>query len=79
MEYLGFWVIWTEIRPINNKVDVIVNMTPPNNIEEVRAFIGIVNYYMYMWSRRSHLLHPIPALTSNKVKFKWTDVEHNFF
>ena len=32
-----------------------------------------------MWSRRSHLLHPLTAITSNKVKFKWTDVEQKAF
>ena len=29
MEYLGFWVTRTRIRPINKKVEAIVNMKPP--------------------------------------------------
>ena len=45
----------------------------------VRTFIGIVNYYRDMWARRSHLLHPLTALTSNKVKFKWTYMEQKDF
>ena len=32
-----------------------------------------------MWAIRSHLLHPLTALTLPKVKFKWTDVEHKAF
>ena len=32
-----------------------------------------------MWARRSHLLHPLTALTPNKVKFKWTDMEQKAF
>ena len=32
-----------------------------------------------MWARWSHLLHPLTALTSNKVKFKWNDVEQKAF
>ena len=28
-----------------------------------------------MWARQSHLLHPFSALTSNTMKFNWTDVE----
>ena len=52
----------------------MVNMTPPNNTKEVRAFTGIVNYYRYMWARRSPLPHHVTALTSNKGKFKYTDV-----
>ena len=32
-----------------------------------------------MWSKRSHILHPLTALTSHNVKFKWNDVEQKEF
>ena len=32
-----------------------------------------------MWYKRSNLLHNLTVLTSNKVKFKWTDVEQKEF
>ena len=67
------------IQPINKKVEAIVNMNPPNNTKYVRALIGIVNYYMDMWDNQLHLLHPLTALTSHKVKFKWTGVEQKDF
>ena len=79
MEYLGFWVTRTGIRLIDKKVEAIVNMKPTKNTNEVRALIGIVNYYKDMWAKRSHLLHHLTALTPNKVKFKWTDVEQKAF
>ena len=59
MEYLGFWVTLTGIRPINKKLEAIVNMKPPKNTKEVREFICIVNYYRDMWSKRSHLINPL--------------------
>ena len=70
---------WTGNQPINNKVEAIVKMIPQKNTKEVRAFIGIVNYYRDMWVRRSHLLHLLTELTSNKVKLIWTRVEHKAF
>ena len=70
MEYLGLLVTQNGIRPINKKVEAIVNMPPPKPQKQVLAFIGLVNYYKDMWSQRSHLLHPLIELTSNKVKFK---------
>ena len=54
-------------------------MTPPKNTKYVQAFIGVINYYRDMWDRRLHLLHPLTALTSPKVKFKWTDVEQKSY
>ena len=42
MKYLGFWVTWTGIRPVNEKVESIVNMTPPINQKQLRSFIGLV-------------------------------------
>ena len=32
-----------------------------------------------MWYKRSNLLHSLTTLTSNKVKFKWTDSEQKVF
>ena len=60
-------------------MEAIVNMTPQKHTREVRDFVGLVNYYRYMWSIRSHLLHHLTSLTSHKVKFKWTDVEQKAF
>ena len=79
MEYLGFRVTWTGIRPVNNKVEAIVIMTPPNNTKYLSEFIGIVKYYRDMWSKWSHLLYTLTILTSNRANFKWTDVEQKAF
>ena len=79
MVYLYFWVTWTGIRPVNKKVESIVNMTPPKNQKQVRSFMALVNYYRYIWAKRSHLLQPLTALTSKKVTFKWTFVEQKLF
>ena len=79
MEYIGYLVTWYRIRPINKKVEAIVNMTPPNTTKQLHVFIGLVNHYKDMWHTRSHLQHPLSVLTSNKVKFKWTGVEQKSF
>ena len=39
---LGFWVTQTRIRPINEKVEAIVNMKTPKTTKEVHAFLCIV-------------------------------------
>ena len=77
MIYLSFCVTRTGIRPITKKVEAIVNMDPSKNQKYVRSFIVLLNYSRYIWAKRSHLLQPLTALTSKKVKFKWTPVEQN--
>ena len=54
-------------------------MTPPKNIRQVPMFVGSVKYYMYIWSRRSHLLQPLTSLTSTEVRFEWTNSEQQAF
>ena len=69
MEYLGFQVTHNGIRPLD-KNKSIENRTPWTTQKRVNKFIGLENYYFYMWERRPHRLEPLTTLTSNKVIFK---------
>ena len=79
MEYLGFWVTHNGIKPINRKIEDIINMAPPNYRKEVRRFIGVINIYHDMWPRRSYTLAPLTKLTYIKRNFKWTQFEQDAF
>ena len=52
-------------------------MMPRNSQKGVRKFIGSINEYLYMWSRRLYMLATLAKLLSSKVKFKWTEVKQN--
>ena len=73
MKYLGFWVTHDGIKSIYK------NMKPTISQEEVRQFIGVVNYYRGMCKRRSRMLAPLTKITSSNVKFKWTKIEQDTF
>ncbi|KAL7739922.1 hypothetical protein ACLKA6_003398 [Drosophila palustris] len=45
IEYCGYLVDKEGIRRLQKKVNAIQNMKTPNNKEEVRAFLGLINYY----------------------------------
>ena len=79
MEYMGFWVTWIVIQAINKKLEANVKTTSSENQGQVSFFTGLVKYSGNMWEKRSHLLQPLTALTSNKIKFKWTVFKQKAF
>ena len=79
LEYLGYWITRDTIQPMPNKVEAILKLQPPTNRTELRHFIGLVNYYRDMWSKRSHYLAPLTALTSSKRPFHWEPMHQRSF
>jgi hypothetical protein len=43
-------------------VQAILALSPPNNVKELRHFLGMVQYYRDMWARRSEMLAPLTDL-----------------
>ena len=79
IEYLGYLITRNGIKPQPKKVEAIHNMAAPKSRKQVRSFLGLVNYYRDIVVRRSDLSAPLTKLTSNKVPFKWTNVEEEAF
>ena len=79
VDYLGFHINRKGIQPMPKKVDAIKAIQPPTTRKQLRHFIGLVNYYRDMWPRRSEILAPLSKLSSNKIPFKWTEVEQKAF
>jgi hypothetical protein len=71
LEYLGYWLTRRGLQPQPKKVEVIFRLTIPKTKHQLRHFLGMVNFYRNMWQMHSHLLTPLSALVSPKVKFKW--------
>ncbi len=49
IEYLGFILTREGIKPQLKKVQAILVLNPPNNVKELRHFLGLVQYY---WDRQ---------------------------
>lgn len=79
VDYLGFRLTRQGIMPQARKVKAIMDMTPPKNKRQLRGFIGLVNYYRYMWKHRSHILAPLSAMVGKNAKFQWTEQHQQAF
>ncbi len=80
IDYLGHTLTRGGIKPRPKKVQAILALNLPNNVKELRHFLGMVQYYGDMWAKRSEMLAPLSNLVGecgemktarkNKVKKK---------
>lgn len=54
-------------------------MPRPRNIQEVRAFRGMINYYGRFIRNLSSILYPLNQLLHVNVPFKWTETQERAF
>ncbi len=47
-------------------------LNPPNNVNELRHFLGMVQYYPDMWAKRSEMLVPLFDLVGECGEMKTT-------
>ncbi|XP_017482654.1 PREDICTED: uncharacterized protein K02A2.6-like [Rhagoletis zephyria] len=71
IEYCGYVISKEGIRRMSNKIQAIQNMKVPTNREEVRAFMGLVNYYGRFVKNLSDIVHPINRLLLDKVTWSF--------
>jgi len=55
-EYLGYVLSRDGKKPQQKKVQAILTLTPPQNVKQLRRFLGMVQYYRDIWARRSEML-----------------------
>jgi hypothetical protein len=72
IEYLGYVLTREGIKPQPKKVQAILALSLPNNVKELRHFLGMVQYYRDMWARRSKMLAPLTDLVRECGETKTT-------
>ena len=72
LEYMGYLLTPTGLKPQPKRVEAIQRTLLPNTHRQLIRFLGMVKYYRDMWRRRSHVLAPLSKLASDKSKWKWT-------
>ncbi len=72
IEYLGYILTRKGIKPQPKKMQVILTLSPPNKVKELRHFLGMVQYYRDMWARCSEMLAPLTDLLGECGEMKIT-------
>ena len=68
VEYLGHQISSEGIHPLGIKIDAIVKAPVPVNVQQLRSFLGLINYYGKFFPNLLTLLQPLNELlqTGNK-------------
>lgn len=73
VSYLGFIIDKHGLHPDESKVEAIVNAPKPLNITQLKAFLGLINYYGKFVPNLSSLLHPLYSLLKKNQTWNWNE------
>jgi hypothetical protein len=71
--FLGHVISKDGISVDPKKVEAVVEWNRPNNVTEIRSFLGLASYYRRFVEGFSHLAMPLTCLTQKGVKFEWSE------
>ena len=77
--YCGFVINGTGIQPMAKEVEEIKNAPEPKNINQLRAFLGILNYYHRFLPDVATLLEPHHKLLRQGIEWKWQEKQQTAF
>ena len=79
ISYCGHKIDSNGLQKTQEKIEAIVNAPKPENLTQLRAFLGMVNYYAKFLSNLASVLHPLNHLLQKDVKFQWTAATQKAF
>ena len=72
VEYLGHCVDSRGIHTSEKKVKAILVAPSPHNLQQLRSFLGLLNYYAKFLPDLASLLHPLHMLLRAKQLWHWS-------
>ena len=79
VEYLGHHISSEGLRPTQEKIRAIVEAPAPQDVTQLRAFLGLVNYYGKFVGQLSIILAPLYQLPESKFKWVWGKAQQTAF
>lgn len=72
VEFLGHIINQHGVHTDPKKIECVKNWPLPQNIKDVRSFLGFCSYYRRFIANYSHVAKPLTKLTEKNQKFNWT-------
>ena len=74
MPYIGHLLTAQGVRADPSKVEAILQMTKPQNVQGVRRILGMTNYRTQFLPKLSDVSQPLRQLTRKEQDFNWSEV-----
>ena len=77
--YLGFKIDQDGLHPTNDKVRAIKSAPRPENISQLRSYLGLLNFYRKFIRSAANLLEPLNRLLKSSTKWVWGPEQEKSF
>src|ERR1041384_5847816 len=71
--YLGHVISKDGIAVTPERIQAILDWTPPKTVKQVRSFLGLASYCCCFVENFSKIVRPLTNMLQKGVKFEWTD------
>lgn len=72
VEYCGHQIDKDGLHKTQDKINAVLRAPRPDNVNQLRSFLGLVNYYHKFLPNLSTVLHPLNALLQRENKWIWS-------
>ena len=79
ISFFGIVLSKNGIKPDPKKVECLSNANPPQNVSELKSFLGLCTYMSRFIENYSHKTTPLRELLKKNSKFIWTERQQNSF
>ena len=79
VKYLGHVMDAHGLHPMPDKVQAIQNAPQPENVSQLKSYLGLLSYYRKFIPNLSTLLTPLYALLKKGVPWSWQESEQHAF
>ena len=79
VDYLGHHITREGVSPLHSKVSAITHWKVPEDLGELRSFLGLACYYRRFVDDYSGIASPLTELLRKDVKYEWNSVRQKAF
>lgn len=72
VEFLGHNIDADGVHPIKDKIECIEKAPSPQNITQLKSYLGLLNYYGKFIPMLSSVLKPLYDICKSSISFHWT-------